>query len=94
MGKKADRSEYFSGLSPADQKTYRAKLEILDYVDPYSIAKDKFASDHDTFPDITYIDIVNYFVLSPTPIYTASEMKLVNINNPNSAQYSSTAQGL
>ena len=67
-------SSYFQSLDPPTQKRYREKIELLGQVDPYDIQEGDLAEDVESLPDVTYPDIVNYFIFTPSP-YTSENMK-------------------
>ena len=67
-------SSYFQSLDPPTQKQYREKIELLGQVDPYDIQECDLAEDVESLPEVTYSDIVNYFIFTPSP-YTSEDMK-------------------
>ena len=67
-------SSYFQSLDPPTQKRYREKIELLGQVDPYDIQECYLAEDVESLPVVTYLDIVNYFIFTPSP-YTSEDMK-------------------
>ena len=77
---------YAEGLSPSEKKEYLTKTEKIKYNDPYKIKSSEFSSDVENFPNVTSLDMVNYFVLSPNPSFSASEMlqlkKLTSTTSP------------
>ena len=72
-------SSYFQSLDPPTQKRYREKIELLGQVDPYDIQEYDLAEDAESLPEVTYLDIVNYFLFTPGP-YTSEDMKAYNLN--------------
>ena len=77
MAKAISRAKfsYFRQLTPSDQLIYGQKLQPIDGEDPYNIDASLFSADPSKWPGISYIDIVNYLVLSPNPAYTAEQMR-------------------
>lgn len=71
----AATNNYRDSLSQEDKATYDLKLGLLRGVDPYAIPTDQYSQDIDQWPDITYPDLVNYFVFSPNPTYRMEEMR-------------------
>ena len=67
-------SDYMGKLDPPTRKRYKEKLKVIGGVDPYCIEGDDANSTEATIPDITYFDVVNYLVFSPSP-YTTEDMK-------------------
>ena len=67
-------SDYMGKLDPPTRKRYKEKLKVIGGVDPYCIEGDDRISREATLPDITYLDVVNYLVFSPSP-YTTEDMK-------------------
>ena len=63
----SSKSPYFDSLDEVHSTRYREKLSLIDGLDPYAVAKDSVVFDVDAFPRVTYPDIVNYLVLSPSP---------------------------
>ena len=71
---RANVSDYMEKLDPPTRKRYKEKLKVIGGVDPYCIEGDDANSTEATIPDITYFDVVNYLVFSPSP-YTTEDMK-------------------
>ena len=67
-------SDYMGKLDPPTRKRYKEKLKVIGGVDPCCIEGDDRISREATLPDITYPDVVNYLVFSPSP-YTTEDMK-------------------
>lgn len=64
---------YVSTLDPPSKKRYLEKLKLIDGVDPY-IESDDFSTAFDDLPPITYMDVINYLVFTPSP-FSAEDMK-------------------
>ena len=71
---RANVSDYMEELDPPTRKRYKEKLKVIGGVDPCCIEGDDRISREATLPDITYPDVVNYLVFSPSP-YTTEDMK-------------------
>ena len=61
-------------MDPPTRKRYQEKIKVVGGVDPYCIERDAASSTEATLPDITYNDVVNYLVFSPS-LYTTEDMK-------------------
>ena len=68
------RSYYFSGLNEPSKARYDAKLKSIGGLDPYTISKNGWNDDPSNLPSVTYPDIVNYLVFSPSP-YTLEDLR-------------------
>ena len=42
-------------------------LSLIDGIDPYTVSKGTVVYNVDTFPAVSYLDIVNYLVFGPNP---------------------------
>ena len=71
---RANASDYMEKLDPPTRKRYKEKLKVIGGVDPCCIEGDDRISREATLPDITYPDVVNYLVFSPSP-YTTEDNK-------------------
>ncbi|XP_046864314.1 uncharacterized protein LOC124458317 [Xenia sp. Carnegie-2017] len=67
-------SEYFLSLQPKAKSRYQEKLSLCDGLDPYSLKKSDFLTDHNNFPNLQFPDISNYLVVQ-TSFYTKKQMK-------------------
>nr|XP_054755271.1 uncharacterized protein LOC129261235 [Lytechinus pictus] len=67
-------STYFNGLDEASKARYEEKISFIGGVDPYSLPKRSWSEDPDIFPAISYADIVNFVLFSPSP-YTLEDMR-------------------
>jgi hypothetical protein len=79
MAKKLEKLQekalkYRDGLNYAERARYDGKLKLLDGEDPYEMLPSEFSDDVKLLPKITYPDIVNYLVFSPSP-YTSDDLK-------------------
>ncbi|XP_052268883.1 uncharacterized protein LOC127870291 isoform X2 [Dreissena polymorpha] len=63
---------YRDGLSNEEKVRYDEKLKILGGCDPYEIVS--WSTEVSLLPPVTYIDIVNYLLWSPS-VYTKDELK-------------------
>ena len=59
-------SSYMSTLDPPSKKRYIEKLKLIDGIDPYT-AENDFSRAFDHLPPITYMDVINYLVFTPSP---------------------------
>ena len=67
-------SNYLQKLDPPSKKRYLEKITVMGNVDPYFLLSSNSFSTELNLPAVTYPDIVNYLVFSPSP-YTAEDMK-------------------
>jgi hypothetical protein len=63
---------YRDGLSGTELNRYDDKINLLGGTDPYQISK--WSSDVSLLPTVTYIDIVNYLLWTPSA-YTKEDLK-------------------
>lgn len=56
---------YRDGLDPSDKVRYENKLAIVGGVDPYE-CKEQWSEDVGILPSVTYPDIVNYLIFTPS----------------------------
>ena len=66
--------KYRDGLDPQEKARYEGKLKLLGGEDPYEMTASMLSEDVKLLPKITYPDIVNYLVFSPSP-YTTDDLK-------------------
>ncbi|CAC5396060.1 unnamed protein product [Mytilus coruscus] len=66
--------KYKDGLDSQEKARYEGKLQLIDDEDPYEMTASMFSEDVKLLPKITYPDIVNYLVFSPSP-YTSDDLK-------------------
>ena len=67
-------SKYTKCLSKESKERYLEKISKINNVDPYSLKKEDCLTEKEFFPKITYPDIVNYLLFTPSPV-TAKELK-------------------
>ena len=53
---------------------YADKITAIKHFDPYTLPMEAFSQDLSFLPDVTAIDIMNYFVLTKS-IYTGKQIK-------------------
>ena len=63
---------YRESLGDKEKARYMEKLSLIDGNDPYEMKT--FSADQKLLPSISYPDIVNYLVFSPSP-YTLEDLK-------------------
>ncbi|KAI4819181.1 hypothetical protein KUCAC02_004450 [Chaenocephalus aceratus] len=73
--KMAKMKGYYESLNPEDKTVYRDKCASIGSVDPYLIPVKDYSTDINSWPSLSYCDIVNYVFFSPIPLYTMEEMK-------------------
>lgn len=61
-----------AALGGAEKERYLAKLTIIDGKDPYMLSS--WSEDVQILPNVTYPDIVNYLLFSPSS-YTLDDLK-------------------
>ena len=71
--------KYREGLDKQERTRYDGKLKLIGGEDPYEMttsvwSRPDVSDDVKLLPKITYPDIVNYLVFSPSP-YTSDDMK-------------------
>ena len=66
--------DHLKTLDTAARKRYEEKIDLIGGEDPYTMDSDSFSSDPIAFPNVTYPDIVNYLISSPSP-YTLEKLK-------------------
>ena len=66
--------DYFKTLDTAARKRYEEKTNLIGGEDPYTMSSDSFSCDPSAFPGVTYPDIVNYLINSPSP-YSLESLK-------------------
>ena len=75
--------KYQDGLDPQEKARYEGKLKLLGGEDPYEMTTSMLSEDVKLLPKITYPDIVNYLVFSPSP-YTSDDFE--ELQRPGSLQ--------
>ena len=73
--KKCDKNtdqNYVDSLEAKEKERYLSKIEQIGGIDPYQV--NDLSSDWNCLPAITYPDIVNYLLFTPSP-YTATDLK-------------------
>ena len=63
-----------ASLDGKSKERYLQKWALIDDVDPYTIPKISWSEKEEDYPEITYPDIVNYLVLTPS-VYTSDDLK-------------------
>ena len=66
--------QYRDGLDPKERIRYEGKLRLIGGEDPYEMVASVWSENVCLLPAITYPDIVNYLVFSPSP-YTSDDLK-------------------
>ena len=61
-------------LDTTARKQHKEKINLIGGEDSYTMGSNSFSSDRSTFPDVTYLDIVNYLINSTSP-YTLEPLK-------------------
>ncbi|KAK7489626.1 hypothetical protein BaRGS_00019021 [Batillaria attramentaria] len=72
--RKGDKRPYAERLLPKSKIRYEKKLLLIDGNDPYELPTNVWSVNPDDLPEITYITIVNYFVLGKSR-YTSEEFR-------------------
>ena len=72
-GSKKLSLDHLKTLDTAARKRYM-EINLISAEDPYTIGCDSFASDPSAFPNVYYLDIVNYLIIIPSP-YTLETLK-------------------
>ena len=63
-----------SHLTLQDSIRYKEKIYVIGGQDPYEIPAESMSKDAEILPSISYPDIVNYLIFSPSP-FTKDELK-------------------
>ena len=71
-GSNKGKVKYRDTLNVTDKARYLEKMKILNGDDPYEL--DGFSADVSLLPSVTYPDIVNYLLFTPSP-YTLEDLK-------------------
>ena len=66
---------YIESLDADARMRYIDKTAIIGGHDPYSLTGTMWSSDTVNFPSVTYIDMVNYFVVGQSRFYTMKDFK-------------------
>ena len=81
-----NKLSYKDSLEPIVKARYLEKLKIINGTDPYEMQVKSFSDDKKLLPSVTYPDIVNYLLFSPSP-YTTDDLKgLKSLEAYNQAQ--------
>ncbi|XP_021374354.1 uncharacterized protein LOC110463803 [Mizuhopecten yessoensis] len=76
--KMADRRKpkrpYIETLDAAARQRYIAKTSTIGNLDPYTIDTNRFSTDASILPSVSYPDIVNFLLYSPSP-YTLEDLR-------------------
>ncbi|KAK6176048.1 hypothetical protein SNE40_014409 [Patella caerulea] len=67
-------NKYRDGLNSQERTRYESKLKLIGGEDPYEMVPSVWSEDVCLLPTVTYPDIVNYLVFSPSP-YTSDDLK-------------------
>lgn len=67
-------SDYFNSLNTQAKERYRDKIKVINDKDPYALPLDEFSSKLEDFPEVNYMDLVNYLVYGISA-YTFQEFK-------------------
>ena len=67
-------SEYLSKLDSNAKQRYLEKISVINHVDTYLLKGTDFSDSVDSYPNVTYPDIVNYFLFAPSPL-TKDQLK-------------------
>ncbi|XP_065658127.1 uncharacterized protein LOC136082640 [Hydra vulgaris] len=67
-------SEYLSKLDSNAKQKYLEKISFINHVDTYILKDTDFSDNIDSYPNVTYPDIVNYFLFAPSPL-TKDQLK-------------------
>ncbi|XP_070547277.1 uncharacterized protein [Ptychodera flava] len=67
-------SQYFASLDGVSKTRYMQKIELCDFIDPYTLQNKQLSPDPKRFPEVQYPDIVNYLVLQ-TSFCTGEQVK-------------------
>lgn len=68
-------SRYFQDLSSDARSQYLEKIKDINNIDPYILRKEELSTKLEDFPDLGYIDMVNYLVHGISA-YTAEDLKV------------------
>lgn len=66
--------KYRDSLDQTERERYDGKLKLIEGADPYEMPASVLSEDVNILPKVTYPDIVNYLVFSPSP-YTSDDLK-------------------
>ncbi|KAL3874200.1 hypothetical protein ACJMK2_037246 [Sinanodonta woodiana] len=66
--------KYRDELGHDEKLRYEGKLKLIDNEDPYEMPTSAWSEDESLLPSVTYPDIVNYLVFSPSP-YSLEDLK-------------------
>ena len=67
-------STYFRKLYLKAKEWYKEKIKLTENVNSYTLQKEALTENIDSFPKVTYSDIVNYFLFAPSPL-TKEQLK-------------------
>ena len=70
-------NSYFESLDPLLRKRYMEKISVIGGIDSYIIKSEKFDCNIESFPAVTYQDIVTYLIFRSSP-FTANQLKAYN----------------
>ena len=63
-----------SKLDSNAKQRYLEKISFINHVDSYLLKDTDFSDNVDSYPNVTYPDIVNYFLFAPSPL-TKDQLK-------------------
>ncbi|KAK7100130.1 hypothetical protein V1264_023125 [Littorina saxatilis] len=69
-----EKRKYSERLLPEERRRYHQKILEIDGNDPYDIPTRCWSANPDDLPELSYINIVNYFVLGKSA-YTCEQLK-------------------
>ena len=81
MAANAARSSYYETLDIDSKARYDNTLQLISGIDPYTIHPRSWSDQPSVLPPISYPDIVNFLVYSPSPLYIGRPAKLQRANS-------------
>ena len=66
--------QWHTRLEPKTKLRYKEKIDLISICDPFTIKEDEIITGIENFPNISYPDIVNYFMFALSPL-TKEELK-------------------
>lgn len=67
-------SEYFETLNQDAKARYIEKIKRINKIDPYLLPKRELSTNVEDFPDLSYVDMVNYLVYGVS-YYSSADLK-------------------
>ena len=80
-------SKYFLSLTDDSRKRYLEKLSFIGGHDPLDTSLPGWGENSDHFPNLTYIDMVNYLVFGSAPCIPISSLKTIKVWKPTIVSY-------